>query len=289
MSVFEYSDIALSIFSYLELSDLRNCQLVCKNFHKIISDNIETAYRHLKVQIYSDMFTDNLSENQQQEVILLVREMSIGDLIKLRQFKKDSNCEIIHKSFNPILLETFNNQLPYIAPEIKHLSTLRKLIISNSNVQNIPSEIYELINLRELDLGFNRISYISSEINKLVNLKSLYLGPNQISVVPDLSGLIKLRTLLLPTNKLSKIGLLPKSLTRISLNDNKFEEIPSEIISLSELENLSMSNNRIKSIPDINQMKRLRYLDLSHNHIDILPESLANTVSLIEINILENR
>lgn len=58
--------------------------------------------------------------------------------------------------------------------------------------------------------------------------------------------------------------------------------------SLSRLRNLSASHNQITSFPSfVCQLVTLDYLDLSHNKIEVLPDSVE-TLKVVELNLNQN-
>ena len=87
------------------------------------------------------------------------------------------------------------------------------------------------------------------------------------------------------------------SITRVSLRKNQLTEIPLELFQLPSLQNLTLSHNRLKSLPSSSGSPSERIyaapissLDLDHNELATLPECLFRDLahSLTELNVSWN-
>ena len=87
---------------------------------------------------------------------------------------KASNLEILNISHNNI-----SDTLP---AEIRNLTKLRILDISNNKMTNLPAEIGQLTNLEELDLSNNLFTGLPHELANLKTLKTLNISGNNYSV-----------------------------------------------------------------------------------------------------------
>ena len=104
-----------------------------------------------------------------------------------------------------------------------------------------------------------------------------------------------------------------KKLKRISLVSTKISIIPKEIFELPELTYLSLKNNQIKNLPKLDKKSHikqlilgrnqldsealqifftnvpsLQYLDLGHNNISVIPESIYMLIKLRRLNLESN-
>ncbi|MFW9952885.1 MAG: leucine-rich repeat domain-containing protein, partial [Candidatus Thorarchaeota archaeon] len=179
--------------------------------------------------------------------------------------------------------------------ENKKLQVLKESIISNLDHNSpLSRELLEiLINLRlavyyEQGCGYNvkmienfivqlncegaNISDISEiyDLDKLNRLIYLNLHRNKIKRVDNLSNLKDLISLNLSENKLQNIecesydGL--NNLIELDLASNQIKKI--EPFTLENLTKLSLDRNLISEITNLNDLKNLEYLNLSHNHIE---------------------
>ena len=104
--------------------------------------------------------------------------------------------------------------------------------IGSNELENLPDGLFELSNLEELNMG-----YCSG-------------SKKQVTGVGLLANLKKLKML--------KIG---------SMEQLSIEETIGAIAGISNLNELDLSNNSIKTIPDnIDKLESLEYLDLSGNY-----------------------
>ncbi len=76
-------------------------------------------------------------------------------------------------------LDLSHNQLTGALPaEIRHLTRLRKLDVSDNAMTGVPAEIGQLAELRSLDLSNNQLTGLPNELAKLTNLEVLDLSGN---------------------------------------------------------------------------------------------------------------
>lgn len=92
--------------------------------------------------------------------------------------------------------------------------------------------------------------------------------------LPDLSRFSNLEELRCYKMDLTTIDVeLPKSLIKIDLSDNKFEEIPQAILDLPNLTEFYICSNNLKEIPN-KVSPKLKIFDCSFNDIESIPNSI---------------
>ena len=133
--------------------------------------------------------------------------------------------------------------------EILNLWDLTELEIIGGNFTYFPEDISILKKLRKLTLVSTKISVIPREIFELPNLSYLNLKNNRLKSLPALSKKSSIKEMILGRNYLSKMAL-----------DSFFNSFP-----------------------------ELHYLDLGHNNLDEIPESLFNLRKLGRLNLESNR
>ena len=196
--------------------------------------------------------------------------------------------------------------------------TCIKLSLSNNKISFINSKLLSNLQLKFLDLSFNRIiSLIGFEKFKLLeelNLSNNYIGDDQLKY---LSSLSKLKTLNISNNNLKneeikKIIYSINSLQKINISNNNIEQlIFNKSKGLIELEldynklnylsfnsndksfeylmYLSVNENKLKAIDNINNLINLEYLSLSVNELKTINLSKLTKLKYLQLksNILE--
>lgn len=179
---------------------------------------------------------------------------------------------------------------------------LRCLHVKFTDVAEIPTWLYLLKNLRELYLVGN----LNSQNNKMIGLESLRdlrhlkilnLKSNLTKIptnITDLSPhLVKLvvhndGTKLLVLNSLKKMI----NLAELELLNCELERIPHAIFSLTNLQELDLKSNNIRTIEEIisfQHLKRLTCLKLWHNKIISIPTSISLVQNLESLYLSHNK
>ncbi|KAM6919017.1 volume-regulated anion channel subunit LRRC8D [Xenentodon cancila] len=179
---------------------------------------------------------------------------------------------------------------------------LRCLHVKFTDVAEIPPWVYLLRSLRELNL----IGNLSSENNKMIGLESMRdlrhlktlilksnltkmptniteLSPHLIRLVVHNDG-----TKLLVLNSLKKMT----SLIELELHCCELERIPHAVFSLTNLQELDLKSNNIRTIEEIisfQHLKRLTCLKLWHNKIITIPSSVGQIKSLESVHLSHNK
>ncbi|XP_035489053.2 volume-regulated anion channel subunit LRRC8D [Scophthalmus maximus] len=179
---------------------------------------------------------------------------------------------------------------------------LRCLHVKFTDVAEIPAWVYLLRSLRELNL----IGNLSSENNKMIGLESMRdlrhlktlclksnlskmptniteLSPHLIKLVVHNDG-----TKLMVMNSLKKMT----SLIELELHSCELERIPHAMFSLTNLQELDLKSNNIRTIEEIISflhIKRLTCLKLWHNKIITIPSSIGQVKSLESLHLSHNK
>merc|ERR1719414_2357403 len=211
-------------------------------------------------------------------------------------------------------LDLANNELDALPPQLRRLSNLQTLILSNNplshfqirplpalldlrtlhlrNTQrtlaNIPANLESLVHLADVDLSQNQLTKIPEGILALPGLKRLNLGSNQIDEVsPLIERWTVLETLILSRNK---IQTLPNGLCKLAklrklyVCDNQldFEGIPAGIGKLSSLEVFSAADNNLEMVRQgLCRCASLKKLILARNKLITLPDAIHLTELLV--------
>nr|CAB3263423.1 leucine-rich repeat-containing G-protein coupled receptor 5 [Phallusia mammillata] len=201
-----------------------------------------------------------------------------------------------HASFTGLgKLETLELQDNKISSLIGHVfsdaTNLRSLRLSGNFISDIPNILlFGLHNLRKLYLDDNLIDQVPSKaLEDSPNLDCLNLAVNQITEIQDdaFSSLPKLETLLLRENQISTVGTRAFAgipLCRVlTLQYNRLTEFPESITNLTNLVDLTLSDNQIQYLPDgaFSNLRNLQILVLRNNPLKSVGKSAFTNLHLL--------
>lgn len=176
------------------------------------------------------------------------------------------------------------------------LKELQSLNLSDSNIQSIPEDVFcSLVNLQSLNLSRNGLRSMESlgliarrtssdpdqsnsriECSGGADIKTLDLSSNHFRTLQQYSGLTKLRRL-----------------QNLYLQDNEFNDIaPDSLMFLSSLRVLNLSNNHLEMLPEtlFSNSKEIREIYLQNNGLYQLPKRLFNRLEqLVILNLSNNK
>lgn len=147
---------------------------------------------------------------------------------------------------------------------------------------------------RELRLGHCGLTEFPDEIFGLSDtLEVLDLSSNALSALPEgLGRLRRLRALFCSGNRFERLPPVLgdcASLSQVGFRDTGMREVPGEALP-PRLRWLTLTDNRIETLPDaLGQRPALRKLMLSGNRLRRLPDSLATAPELELLRIAANR
>ncbi len=190
-------------------------------------------------------------------------------------------------------LDISENAFTSFPVALEQLENLESLNMGNNQISTLPTSIENLRNkLTILNLDENGLTSLPAEIGKLENLQELSIQNNKLRSLPDqIVELIQLVDLDASNNILNKlpenIGNLV-NLRNLTLLNNLIVVFPKSIKGLSNLEVLNLQYNQLRAMPDMSDLDKLITLNLSHNMIFILSESIGNIDSLENLKVNNN-
>ena len=129
-----------------------------------------------------------------------------------------------------------------------------------------------LPNLRVLNVSGNRLDALDG-VRGAPNLGALIANENALESLEPIRGLRALNTVVASSNRIETVGDELRDLallTKLSLSHNRIETLPgSALARCGALRELRLAHNRLKSLPPkLSACENLRVLDLSHNKFE---------------------
>ncbi|MBD3350722.1 MAG: hypothetical protein GF364_04460, partial [Candidatus Lokiarchaeota archaeon] len=235
---------------------------------------------------------------------------SFGNLHKLEILDLGGNeLESLPKSFGS--LESLNtlrinlNNLKNIPKSFKDLSKLKILDLNSANLEKIPDICKPIIDLPSLEimlLSKNPLSGIPKWFSEFTVLKELYIEDCGLDKLGDtFKPLVEIKSLEVLGLTQNGLKTLPSWLAQFTnlkclrLASNNFEEFPTILCQLNNLEELELQghldrygylSNKLTTLPEcIGKMTNLRVLNLMNNQINQLPDSIGGLKKLEVIDI----
>jgi Leucine-rich repeat (LRR) protein/protein-tyrosine phosphatase len=111
---------------------------------------------------------------------------------------------------------------------------------------------------------------LPGRVPKMKGAKTLDLSRNFLSTLPD------------------EIETLQTSLVNLNLNSNRFDRLPASLLTLTNLESLSLASNDVDTLEGIEKLTKLVTLEVQINGLGQLPQHLSKLKNLKKINLSSN-
>jgi Leucine-rich repeat (LRR) protein len=250
-----------------------NCSILYKSYN-----SIEKRYVKINYNLYKSALL--MCKHCSSVDIKYIGITSISS--DINQLKLLCSIDLSHNKLTNILLDGLprlsklnlsHNNIDKVS--LKGLSSLKILNLSHNKLDTILLDESPILVLETLILSNNRFTEIPQNICCLKYLKILNMSSNSITkITNDIGNLKSLMYLLLQYNQLMIIPTEMKNLKYlhyVNLSNNNFQSFPQNIITLS-LFTLVISNNQIKSIPNIHPLYFLRSIDITNNPVENISE-----------------
>ncbi|KAE8573054.1 chaoptin [Halyomorpha halys] len=316
-------ELKSTVFSSSAHKSLKEVRL---SFNKIPSidsktfsglSNLETVGLHSNkiIKISENAFTDliqKFSVYLSNNVIEIIESKSFSNIPKLKMVDLHGNklltfdytvFENVTTDNDPMTLNLSSNRIENLkVPTYQRNPVyISVLDLSHNKFAKVPEKLVEIqTSLKSLDLSYNEITAIESvDFYSMLNLEHLSLIHNKIvQVKPDaFISLKKLQILNLSHNHIEEIQNEQfknlENLRILDLSFNSINNIPSNAFENTKVEKLSLSNNRISSLPSllvVNLRNALRILDLSYNQIINIDQNIFQAIPKIyDLNLCHNK
>ncbi|KAH8204249.1 hypothetical protein TruAng_001535 [Truncatella angustata] len=216
-------------------------------------------------------------------------------------------------------LDLHGNTLIAVPLGLRRLQQLTSLNLAQNKLANGCLEVISQVrSLRDLKLGGNLLyGKLDSSLSSLENLEILDLKGNEITALPDsFDKLTRLRVLNLNENALESLpfGTLAKlplielfahknrlagtlldvevevlpNLQTLDVSSNQLSLIALGPISMPSLLQVTISSNRLQSLPDISSWGNLHTLNAAENSITAIPDGFASLENLKSADFTSN-
>ena len=234
---------------------------------KMRNCSTEELKNYLKTRITDqDLEGTNMNKNDLYDV-------NLNDKEPLVSFINNKTLMMNNKKITELPIEEFQNSI--------QKNTLDKIDFSQNQIENIFSFQYILNliqSLSDLNLSQNLIDKFPISILSLPNLKILNISKNRIYKFPydDLTS--------------TNISDLKCSLIFLDASFNRFDKIPDVTGFFTSLSTLNLSNNKIRSIDNILNMKfsNLDTFNVSDNQIGGIPNKMYKSIPNVKTILFAN-
>lgn len=214
--------------------------------------------------------SSTLPEQEEESLFLRRRGLDMNGLVDILNGYSSPLDHLVELNLSRNLL----HNLPQALLQMTHLKVL---IASGNQLGSIPLVLYHMRQLQELDLSENDIRDVPAHFPpSLPNLTRLYLDGNRIESLPNTIGnawATKMRRLRLGSE---------------SGNSNQLVELPDTLVHMIALEELQVAHNRLEHF--LHLPPRLQHLDVSYNQIQELPNDVSmQHHPLVTLNLAHNR
>ncbi|XP_012540763.1 leucine-rich repeat-containing protein 40 isoform X2 [Monomorium pharaonis] len=228
-----------------------------------------------KIEFLTELSTLDLHNNLLEKL-----PAEIGSLRKLRIINlSDNKLNSLPSEFYTLeeLCELYlkNNLISTLEAEIGNLIMLNHLDLSYNSLSELPIGMGYLVRLKTLNLCHNMIKELPPDVTSMRSLKTLDVSFNQLETIPPLGELRKVERIMFQSNNLQEFPDISgcSALTVLHLDNNNIPEInPQYLEATGHLKKLTLQGNKIEVIPEeIVKLINLKVFDLSHNNISLIP------------------
>ncbi|CAJ0922672.1 unnamed protein product [Ranitomeya imitator] len=184
-----------------------------------------------------------------------------------------------------------DNEIQRLPPEVANFMQLVELDISRNDIPEIPESIKFCKSLEIADFSGNPLSRLPDGFTQLRSLAHLALNDVSLQSLPnDIGNLANLVTLELRENLLKSISIIPVKLEHLDLGSNDLQVLPDTLGALPNLRELWLDRNQLSALPpELGNLRRLVCLDVSENKLEQLPAEISGLISLTDLLLSQNQ
>ncbi|RMG21444.1 MAG: hypothetical protein D6732_27315 [Methanobacteriota archaeon] len=157
------------------------------------------------------------------------------------------------------------------------------LSINSFSLEQIPDEIFSFDTLKFLYLAYNKIKEIPSAISEMKNLVSLSLKGNKLKELPLLPSTIT--SLDVSKNRISgHVKLNLPEIRKLNLGDNEIEDINFDSLPQGSVDELNLSANLLKVLPESLSHLSIKKLDLKGNLLTSPDNFIPRSITYLDLS-----
>lgn len=206
----------------------------------------------------------------------------VGRSLKEKIFYNLERVTIEGRNFDHVNLDSF----------LCNISTLsfRYFAIENSAIESIPRSICRLSRICKLSLSQNSFKSFPNDLACLVNLEVLDLSKNNINIWSGINNSTNLVKLNISHNRCFPTPFSLPNLMKLNISFlNIVTQLPFSV-NFPSLTTLNISHNELREIPEsLFLLTNLQILNLSSNSITRIPQTITKLEMLIELNMGRNK
>jgi Leucine-rich repeat (LRR) protein len=184
-------------------------------------------------------------------------------------------------------IDLSGNRLTELPPSLFRLGELEELDLGNNRLTALAPDIGMLTRLTRLDVSENRLSTVAPALTECAALQHLHLYGNALTRIAPLGKLPALTTLDLSGNRLRSLDGLTPALVSLDVSGNHIAELPDDILKLTRLRRLDLSDNLLASVDALLGLQ-IEQLHLDGNALPVRPDALVATPTLRRFSALGN-
>jgi Leucine-rich repeat (LRR) protein len=186
-------------------------------------------------------------------------------------------------------------QLVSLPDDLSRMKSLTSLQMSRNRLLSVPDEICNLKLLVHVGLSHNYLRALPSNLGQLKRLTTLHVHCNRLAKLPmSMQDMNNLTDLTLYGNEL-KVDALPISrkaaLKALSLSDNRLGSLPDLVDPAARLDltEIQLERNELTAFPKISLLGNVTELWLSSNRLFALPPEIGQLVKLKVLALDDNQ
>ncbi|KAK3375831.1 hypothetical protein B0T24DRAFT_549153 [Lasiosphaeria ovina] len=249
--------------------------------------------------IFAGLETLDLHGNMLIVLPMGLRRLPLLTSLNLSQNRLANNCLEVISQITSLRDLKLGGNLLYgpLDPIFSRLANLEILDLHSNNIASLPSNFGNLSRLRVLNVSENAFETLPFETFAILPLTELSARKNQLRgtlIQESVTSLLTLRVLDVSANQLSHLcsptatSVAMPALHQLTVSVNRLQSLP-DISGWTSLVTIAADENSINAIPEgFTGLAQLKSVDLSSNDVRIVPAEIGRMESLTMLRLSGN-